>query len=43
MGSSARTVAKHVERIHRKLDVDSRVAAAARAYEVWALPTRLSE
>jgi DNA-binding NarL/FixJ family response regulator len=42
MGAGPRTVAKHVERIHRKLGVDSRVAAAARAYEVWAAPTRLS-
>jgi DNA-binding NarL/FixJ family response regulator len=43
MGARSRTVAKHVERIHRKLGVDNRAAAAARAHEVWAAPPRLSE
>jgi DNA-binding CsgD family transcriptional regulator len=43
IGAKPRTVAKHVERIHRKLGVDSRAAAAARAHEVWAAPSRLSE
>ena len=42
-GASARTVAKHVERIHRKLGVESRAAAAARAHEVWATPARLTD
>ena len=37
--SKPRTVAKHVERIHRKLGVENRAAAAARAYEVWAAPS----
>ena len=36
LSARPRTVAKHVERIHRKLDVDSRAAAAARAHEIWA-------
>ncbi|HUG36954.1 MAG TPA: helix-turn-helix transcriptional regulator [Candidatus Limnocylindrales bacterium] len=35
LGARPRTVAKHVERIHRKLGVESRAAAAARAHEVW--------
>jgi DNA-binding CsgD family transcriptional regulator len=43
LGTSARTVAKHVERIHRKLDVDSRTAAAARAHGAWATPARLAD
>jgi DNA-binding CsgD family transcriptional regulator len=34
IGARARTVAKHLERIHRKLGVESRAAAAARAHEV---------
>ena len=38
-----KTVAKHVERIHRKLGVDNRAAAAARAHDVAATPIRLSE
>jgi DNA-binding NarL/FixJ family response regulator len=36
LGARARTVAKHLERIHRKLGVESRAAAAARAHDVWA-------
>jgi DNA-binding NarL/FixJ family response regulator len=43
IGAQPRTVAKHVERIHRKLGVDSRSAAAARAHEVVTASTRLSE
>ena len=43
LGAQPRTVAKHVERIHRKLGVDSRAAAAARAHEVVTASTRLSE
>jgi DNA-binding NarL/FixJ family response regulator len=43
LGTKPRTVAKHVERIHRKLGVDSRAAAAARAHEVSATPRRLIE
>jgi len=39
--TSPRTVAKHVERIHRKLGVESRAAAAARAHQVWAAPAQL--
>jgi DNA-binding CsgD family transcriptional regulator len=38
LATSPRTVAKHVERIHRKLGVESRAAAAARAYEVVTVP-----
>jgi DNA-binding CsgD family transcriptional regulator len=38
LGATPRTVAKHVERIHRKLGVDNRTAAAARAHEIWAAP-----
>jgi DNA-binding NarL/FixJ family response regulator len=34
LGARPRTVAKHIERIHRKLGVDNRAAAAARAHEV---------
>lgn len=36
LGAKTRTVAKHVERIHRKLGVDNRAAAAARANEISA-------
>ena len=36
IGARPRTVAKHVERINRKLGVDNRTAAAARANEVRA-------
>ena len=43
IGAKPRTVAKHVERIHRKLGVDNRAAAAARAHDVAATPIRLSE
>jgi DNA-binding CsgD family transcriptional regulator len=43
IGAQPRTVAKHVERINRKLGVDSRTAAAARAHEVVTASTRLSE
>jgi DNA-binding CsgD family transcriptional regulator len=43
IGAQPRTVAKHVERIHRKLGVDSRSAAAARAHEAAAASTCLSE
>ena len=43
IGVQPRTVAKHVERINRKLGVDSRTAAAARAHEIAAAGTRLSE
>ena len=43
IGAQPRTVAKHVERIHRKLGVDSRSAAAARAHEAATAGTRLSE
>jgi DNA-binding NarL/FixJ family response regulator len=43
IGAQPRTVAKHVERIHRKLGVDSRAAAAARAHEVATASPRLSE
>jgi DNA-binding CsgD family transcriptional regulator len=35
LGTRPRTVAKHVERIHRKLGVTSRGAASARAHAVW--------
>ena len=38
LATSTRTVAKHVERIHRKLGVDNRAAAAARAHELLAAP-----
>lgn len=38
LGATPRTVAKYLERIHRKLGVDSRIAAAARAHEIWAAP-----
>jgi DNA-binding CsgD family transcriptional regulator len=38
LGASPRTIAKHVERIHRKLGVDNRAAAAARAHEVAVAP-----
>ena len=34
LGARPRTVAKHVERIHRKLGVENRAAAAARAHEL---------
>lgn len=34
LAASQRTIAKHVERIHRKLGVDNRAAAAARAHDV---------
>jgi DNA-binding CsgD family transcriptional regulator len=40
LATSTRTVAKHVERIHRKLGVGNRAAAAARAYEVVTIPPR---
>ena len=43
LGMSERTVAKHVERIHRKLGVASRAAAAARAHEVAATKVRLTD
>lgn len=36
LSARPRTVAKHLERVHRKLGVDNRAAAAARAHEVWA-------
>ena len=36
LGARPRTVAKHMERIHRKLGVENRTAAAARAHEVAA-------
>jgi DNA-binding CsgD family transcriptional regulator len=36
-------VAKHLERIHQKLGVDGRVAAAAGAHEVGAAPASVSE
>ena len=35
LSARPRTVAKHLERIHRKLGVDNRAAAAARAHQVW--------
>ena len=35
LGTSPRTVAKHVEHIFRKLGVESRTAAAARAFGTW--------
>jgi DNA-binding CsgD family transcriptional regulator len=43
LGTSPRTIAKHVERIHRKLGVDNRAAAAARAHDVAAAPSRLAD
>jgi DNA-binding NarL/FixJ family response regulator len=40
LGARPRTVAKHVERIHRKLGVDRRAGAAARAHEAWGAAAR---
>jgi DNA-binding NarL/FixJ family response regulator len=40
LATSTRTVAKHVERIHRKLGVDNRAAATARAFAVVTAPGR---
>jgi DNA-binding CsgD family transcriptional regulator len=37
---SARTVQKHLEHIYRKLGVETRTAAAAKAYEIASMASK---